>query len=40
MPKKSKGFTKIETKKIKRRYKPKKLRHRKKLGKKSDLRIN
>ena len=39
MPKKIKHFAKIETKKIRRRFKPKAIRHRKKLGPKSHLRI-
>jgi hypothetical protein len=39
MPKKIHHFVKLETKKIKRRYKPKALRHRKKLGPKNHLRI-
>jgi len=39
MAKRINHFVKLETKKIKRRYKTKALRHRKKLGPKSDLRI-
>jgi len=39
MAKKIKHFVKLETKRIRRRFKPKPLRHRKKLGPKSHLRI-
>ena len=39
MAKRKKNFVKLETKKIKRRYKPKAIRHRKKLGPKSHLRV-
>jgi|TARA_Y100001937_G_C7035860_1_gene292314 hypothetical protein len=39
MAKKTKHFVKLETKKIRRRFKDKRLRHRKKLGPKSHLRI-
>tara|TARA_Y100000592_G_C5327510_1_gene247883 strand:+ start:39 stop:164 length:126 start_codon:yes stop_codon:yes gene_type:complete len=40
MAKKSKVFVKLETKHIKRRYKPAAIRHRKKLGPKHHLRIH
>tara|TARA_Y100000114_G_C11617674_1_gene258145 strand:- start:447 stop:575 length:129 start_codon:yes stop_codon:yes gene_type:complete len=39
MAKRIHHFVKLKTKKIKRRYKNKILRHRKKLGPKSDMRI-
>ena len=39
MAKRIHHFVKLETKKIKRRFKDKRLRHRKKLGPKSHLRI-
>jgi len=39
MAKRIKQFVKLETKKIRRRYKPKALRHRKKLGPKNHLRV-
>jgi len=40
MAKRIKQFVKLETKKIKRRYKNKHLRHRKKLGPKNHMRIH
>tara|TARA_Y100000361_G_C10848272_1_gene183026 strand:+ start:153 stop:275 length:123 start_codon:yes stop_codon:yes gene_type:complete len=39
MAKRIHHFVKLETKKIKRRFKDKRVRHRKKLGPKSHLRI-
>jgi len=39
MAKRIHHFIKLETKKVRRRFKPKPLRHRKKLGPKSHLRI-
>ena len=39
MAKRQKNFVKLETKKIKRRYKPKAIWHRKELGPKSHLRV-
>ncbi len=39
MAKRIHHFVKLDTKKIKRRYKNKNIRHRKKLGPKSDVRV-